>query len=90
MRVIDAYSVKPIDTATLQTAARETGTLIVTEDHFAEGGLGDAVLGASQLKGRHLKVHGLSPGSLNWLYGRCLVQARPTSCLTQQESQPGT
>ncbi len=46
VRVIDAYSVKPIDAKTLQKAAAETGTLIVVEDHFEEGGLGDAVLDA--------------------------------------------
>ena len=46
VRVIDAYSVKPIDVATLVTAARETGTIIVVEDHWPEGGLGDAVLEA--------------------------------------------
>ncbi|MCS7002968.1 MAG: transketolase, partial [Dehalococcoidia bacterium] len=43
-RVIDAYSVKPIDRATLKRAAAETGALIVVEDHWPEGGLGDAVL----------------------------------------------
>jgi len=46
VRVIDAYCVKPIDIATLARAARETGTLIVIEDHWPEGGLGDAVLEA--------------------------------------------
>jgi transketolase len=47
IRVIDAYSVKPIDTQTLFTAAQETGEKIVTvEDHWPEGGLGDAVLSA--------------------------------------------
>jgi len=45
-RVIDAYSVKPVDTATLRAAARETGRLVVAEDHWPEGGLGDAVLSA--------------------------------------------
>jgi transketolase len=45
-RVIDAYSVKPIDRATLTTAARETGALIVVEDHAVDGGLGDAVAAA--------------------------------------------
>lgn len=44
-RVIDAYSVKPIDAETLKTAARETnGPIITVEDHWAEGGIGDAVL----------------------------------------------
>ncbi len=47
IRVIDAYSVKPIDEQTLFTAAKETGDKIVTvEDHWPEGGLGDAVLSA--------------------------------------------
>ena len=46
-RVIDAYSVKPIDAETLHAAAEATGARIVTvEDHWAEGGLGEAVLAA--------------------------------------------
>jgi transketolase len=44
IRVIDAYSVKPIDAETLITAAQDTGKIIVVEDHWPEGGLGDAVL----------------------------------------------
>ena len=44
-RVIDAYSVEPLDVATLEQAARETGTLLVVEDHHLYGGLGDAVSG---------------------------------------------
>jgi transketolase len=47
VRVIDAYSVKPIDRDELHRAARETGgKLVVVEDHWEEGGLGDAVLDA--------------------------------------------
>jgi transketolase len=46
VRVIDAYSVKPIDQQSLRQAASETGALVVVEDHWAEGGLGDAVLAA--------------------------------------------
>ena len=46
-RVIDAYSVKPIDVETLRDAAEATGGRIVTvEDHWPEGGLGEAVLAA--------------------------------------------
>ncbi len=45
-RVIDLYSVKPVDAATLHTAAKETGTFVVVEDHWPEGGLADAVFGA--------------------------------------------
>ncbi|MBD6616615.1 transketolase [Komarekiella sp. 'clone 1'] len=47
VRVIDAYSVKPIDVQTLHQAARDTnGNLVVVEDHWSEGGLGAAVLDA--------------------------------------------
>jgi len=47
VRVIDAYSVKPIDTDALVDAVQTTGgLLVVVEDHWAEGGLGDAVLAA--------------------------------------------
>ncbi len=45
-RVIDAYSIKPIDAETLRQAARETGRIVTVEDHWSEGGLGDAVLEA--------------------------------------------
>jgi transketolase len=45
-RVIDAYSIKPVDAETLRIAMAKTGLLIVAEDHWTEGGLGDAVLGA--------------------------------------------
>jgi transketolase len=44
-RVVDCYSVKPIDVKTLRSAARATGRIVVAEDHWPEGGLGDAVLG---------------------------------------------
>ncbi|MEV7124760.1 transketolase [Streptomyces sp. NPDC093260] len=43
VRVIDLYSVKPVDRTTLRRAAEETGCLLTVEDHRAEGGLGDAV-----------------------------------------------
>jgi transketolase len=45
VRVIDAYSVKPMDEETLLAAAQEAGNkFIVVEDHWPEGGLGDAVI----------------------------------------------
>jgi transketolase len=54
IRVIDAYCVKPIDAQTILKAAKETGgRVIVVEDHYEEGGLGDAVLNAV---GNHAKV----------------------------------
>ena len=44
IRVIDAYSVQPIDAETLIAAARATkGRVVTVEDHYAAGGLGDAV-----------------------------------------------
>ena len=47
VRVLDAYSIKPIDTAALLDAVRATGgRLCVVEDHWPAGGLGDAVLAA--------------------------------------------
>jgi len=68
-RVIDCYSVKPIDTATLTAAAQATGgRIVIAEDHHPEGGLGsavtDALLGAGQqnLSVAHLAVRGM-PGS---------------------------
>jgi transketolase len=46
VRVIDCYSIKPIDRWTLRAAARETNGLVTVEDHWPEGGLGEAVASA--------------------------------------------
>ena len=43
IRVIDLYSVQPIDAASLIEAGKQTGRLITVEDHYLSGGLGDAV-----------------------------------------------
>ncbi len=67
-RVLDLYSIKPIDTQTLIEAADATGgRLVVVEDHYPEGGIGEAVLEALSDAGHpvqiaHLAVRGL-PGS---------------------------
>jgi transketolase len=45
-RVIDCYSVKPIDAATIADAANDTVGIVTVEDHWSAGGLGDAVLSA--------------------------------------------
>ena len=45
-RVVDLYSVKPIDVEAIRSAGRETGAIITVEDHWPEGGIGDAVLSA--------------------------------------------
>jgi transketolase len=59
-RVIDCYSIKPIDVATLRAALSDTGLLVIVEDHWIDGGLGDAVLAAlaaeGELSGRVAKV----------------------------------
>ncbi|MCG6941507.1 MAG: transketolase [Thiohalocapsa sp.] len=59
-RVIDAYSVKPLDVATLKEAIEITGTLLVVEDHNRDGGLGDAVAAQVGRLGRvfHVGVAG--------------------------------
>ena len=46
IRVIDLYSIKPVDQTTLKQAAKSTRAIITVEDHFAEGGLGEAVKSA--------------------------------------------
>lgn len=66
-RVIDLYSIKPVDTATLRAAAEQTSGLVTAEDHWPEGGLGDTVLAALAESGtaapvRKLAVSGM-PGS---------------------------
>jgi len=42
-RVIDLYSVKPVDSEAIVAAARETGAIVTVEDHWAEGGIGEVV-----------------------------------------------
>ena len=44
IRVIDCYSIKPIDEIALKKAVKETKAIIVVEDHYPEGGLGEAVM----------------------------------------------
>jgi transketolase len=60
VRVIDLYSVKPVDAETLRTALIETGLLVTVEDHWPEGGIGDAVLdalaSAGDIAGRVVKL----------------------------------
>ncbi len=58
VRVIDLYSIKPLDSTTLLHAARDAGAVITVEDHYAEGGLGEAVL--SILSGTGVPVHSLA------------------------------
>ncbi|MEO8291878.1 MAG: transketolase [Actinomycetota bacterium] len=59
-RVIDLYSVKPVDGATLRSALIDTGLIVTVEDHWPEGGLGDAVLdalaSAGDIAGRIVKI----------------------------------
>ena len=57
--VIDAYSIKPLGKDVILAAAKKTNhTVITVEDHYAEGGLGDAVAGELSVDG--VKVHKLA------------------------------
>ena len=64
-RVIDLYSLKPVDVATLRDAVRVTGgRLVVVEDHYPQGGIGAAVMEALSMEPKpprvaHLAVRGL-------------------------------
>lgn len=77
VRVVDAYSVKPIDVEGLRAAARATGgRVLVVEDHYADGGLGDAVLNALSGEGATVTKQAVTgvprsgkPGELLALYG---------------------
>ncbi len=61
IRVIDLYSVKPLDRTTLKKAAEETKAIITVEDHFAEGGIGEAVASAlSSIESLKCKVVSLA------------------------------
>jgi transketolase len=66
-RVIDAYSIKPLDAEAIRAAARECGAIVTVEDHSPEGGLGDAVLEALAEADDRPPVHKLAvremPGS---------------------------
>ena len=66
-RVIDLYSIKPIDAETLKAAAAATGRIITVEDHWAEGGVGDAVLEVFADAGERARILSLAvremPGS---------------------------
>ncbi len=68
VRIIDAYSIKPIDGETIRAAAQATnGNVVAVEDHWPEGGLGEAVLSAlseeaDTINFEHLAV-GIMPGS---------------------------
>ena len=58
IRVIDLYSVKPLDRQTLLRAGHETKGLVVVEDHYPEGGIGEAV--ASALSATSIPVYSLA------------------------------
>ena len=61
--VIDAYSVKPLGKKEILAAAKKTNLTVVTvEDHYPEGGIGDAVAG--ELSAEGVKVHKLAVNGL--------------------------
>ena len=62
IRVIDLYSVKPIDREALVQAGQETRAIVVVEDHYPQGGIGEAV--ASALSSTSIPVHSLAVNQL--------------------------
>jgi transketolase len=61
--VIDAYSIKPLGKDVIKAAAQKTGNIVITvEDHYLEGGLGDAVAGELSVEG--IRVHKLAVNAL--------------------------
>jgi transketolase len=58
VRVIDLYSIKPLDVETLRQAASATRAVLTVEDHYAEGGLGEAV--AAALSDQAVPVYSLA------------------------------
>ncbi|MET9379447.1 transketolase [Streptomyces sp. NPDC002992] len=74
IRVIDLYSVKPVDTATLDQAAGATGCVLTVEDHHPEGGLGDAVAEA------YANGHGQMPR-----LARLAVRSMPHSATPEEQ-----
>jgi transketolase len=61
--VIDAYSIKPLGKDVIRSAAQKTNHAVITvEDHYLEGGLGDAVAGELSMDG--IKVHKLAVTAL--------------------------
>ncbi len=76
-RVVDCYSVKPIDAAGLRAAAKAAGNRLTTvEDHWPEGGLGDAVLNVFADVDDHPRIHKLA------------VQGMPTSASPDELMAP--
>lgn len=63
IRVIDCYSVKPIDRETIKKFAKENKAIITVEDHWIQGGLGDAVLEALSEES-HVPVYKLAVASM--------------------------
>ena len=81
IRVVDAYSVQPIDAATLTAGARAAGNVVFTvEDHYAAGGLGDAVseaLVAAEVVVQRLAIRAIPrSGEPNELIDRFGISAR--------------
>ena len=81
IRVVDLFSVQPIDSETLIRAARATnGRVVTVEDHYAHGGIGDAVLSAlstEEVKGHKLAVREIArSGRPNELLDKFGISAR--------------
>lgn len=87
IRVIDLYSVKPLDIETLKKAAKETKNIIIVEDHFEEGGIYEAVAGAlASLKSSHSASSGQASHQVESLAVRKMPHSgKPEELLAYEE-----
>lgn len=87
VRVIDLYSIKPIDSETLAKAAKETKAIITVEDHYAEGGIGEAVAGAvEELKSKN---NGLTAPVVGLAVRKMPRSGKPAELLAYEEIDAG-
>src|SRR4029079_14499406 len=64
-RVLDVYTVKPLDVDGIAAAVATTGgRVVIAEDHHPEGGLGEAVIAALATAGKRLEVEHLAVRNL--------------------------
>ncbi len=78
IRVIDLYSIKPLDLIALKKAASQTKAIITVEDHYPEGGIGEAVISALADMGLKIPIISLAVRKLP-------VSGQPTELLAYED-----
>lgn len=77
-RIIDLYSIKPLDLATLKKAASQTKVIVTVEDHYPEGGIGEAVTAA-------LAIEGLKTPIISLAVRKLPMSGKPDELLAYEE-----